>query len=337
MASSLRRILWLMTPCLQWPQSSILRAHIVNNQLPSIEDLEVFVHVAQRSSFVAAAKDLGVSPAYVTKRVRMLETALGATLFHRTTRRVVVSEDGERTYHWAQKVLDDVDHLVEEIGTKRKTPRGTIRVCSSFGFGRRIVAPALSGLRDKYPGLQVRFEVFDRLVDVGAEGFDLDIRIGDEISPHHIAKRLAPNHRVLCASPAYIEKHGHPKNLAELSNHDCLIIRERDHPFGVWRLRTGNKEQAVKVRGSLSSNNGEIAVRWAVDGCGIILRSMWDVGPLLRTGELMQLLPDWTQEANIWAVYPNRLETSAKVRVCIEWLQAAIDKHSLGFEGNHSP
>jgi len=297
----------------------------VNNQLPSIEDLEVFVHVAQRSSFVAAAKDLGVSPAYVTKRVRMLEAALGATLFHRTTRRVVVSEDGERTYHWAQKVLDDVDHLVEEIGTKRKTPRGTIRVCSSFGFGRRVVAPALAGLRDKYPGLQIRFEVFDRLVDVGAEGFDLDIRIGDEISPHHIAKRLAANHRVLCASPAYIKKHGAPKTLAELANHDCLIIRERDHPFGVWRLRAGNKEQSVKVRGSLSSNNGEIAVRWAVDGCGIILRSMWDVGPLLRAGDLVQLLPDWTQEANIWAVYPNRLETSAKVRVCIDWLEAAIN------------
>lgn len=298
---------------------------MVNNKLPSIEDLEVFVNVAQRSSFVAAAKDLGVSPAYVTKRVRVLETSLGATLFHRTTRRVVVSEDGERTYHWAQKVLDDVDHLVEEIGTKRQTPRGTIRVCSSFGFGRRVVAPALSGLGAKYPGLQVRFEVFDRLVDVGAEGFDLDIRIGDEISPHHIAKRLGSNHRVLCASPAYLKKHGRPKTLAELANHDCLIIRERDHPFGVWRMRSGSKEEAVKVRGSLSSNNGEIVVRWAVDGRGIILRSVWDVGPLLQRGDLVRLLPEWTQEANVWAVYPARLETSAKVRVCIDWLQATVN------------
>jgi LysR family transcriptional regulator, transcriptional activator for dmlA len=304
---------------------AIHNAHIVNSKLPNIEDLEVFVQVAQRSSFVAAAKDLGVSPAYVTKRVRMLETSLGATLFHRTTRRVVVSEDGERTYHWAQKVLDDVDHLVEEIGTKRQTPRGMIRICSSFGFGRRVVAPALSGLGAKYPGLQVRFEVFDRLVDVGAEGFDLDIRIGDEISPHHIAKRLGSNHRVLCASPAYLKKHGRPSTLAELAAHDCLIIRERDHPFGVWRLRSGNKEESVKVRGSLSSNNGEIVVRWAVDGSGIILRSVWDVGPLLKRGKLVRLLPEWTQEANVWAVYPTRLETSAKVRVCIDWLHAAIN------------
>ncbi len=328
-------MLRLPTPCLQCVQLSILHAHIVNNKLPNIEDLEVFVQVAQRSSFVAAAKDLGVSPAYVTKRVRMLETSLGATLFHRTTRRVVVSEDGERTYHWAQKVLDDVDHLVEEIGTKRKTPRGTLRVCSSFGFGRRVVAPALSGLGAKYPGLQVRFEVFDRLVDVGAEGFDLDIRIGDEISPHHIAKRLGANHRVLCASPAYLKKQGKPKTLAELANHDCLIIRERDHPFGVWRLRAGSKEAAVKVRGPLSSNNGEIVVRWAVDGRGIILRSVWDVGPLLKRGELMRLLPEWTQEANVWAVYPARLETSAKVRVCIDWLQAAIN--SPGILGGDVP
>ena len=297
----------------------------MNNTLPDIEDLEVFVHVARRSSFTAAAKDLGVSPAYVTKRVRVLEAVLGATLFHRTTRSVVVSEDGERTYHWAQKVLDDVDHLVEEIGTKRRTPRGTIRVCSSFGFGRRVVGPALSGLGAKYPGLQIRFEVFDRLVDVGAEGFDLDIRIGDEISPHHIAKRLGSNHRVLCASPKYVKHHGAPKTLAELANHDCLIIRERDHPFGVWRLRDGKKEQAVKVRGSLSSNHGEIVVRWAVDGRGITLRSVWDVGPLLASGDLVQLLPDWTQEANVWAVYPARLETSAKVRVCIDWLDAAIN------------
>lgn len=284
----------------------------------------MFVHVARRSSFASAAKDLGVSAAYVTKRVKVLEASLGATLFNRTTRRVVVSEDGERTYHWAQRILDDVDHLVEEIGAKRESPRGMVRICSSFGFGRNIVGPALSTLAARYPALQIRFEVFDRLVDVGAEGFDLDVRVGDEIASHHIARKLAANHRILCAAPAYIQRHGMPKLPAELANYNCLTIKERDHPFGVWRLRSGIKEESVKVRGSLSSNNGEIVVQWAVDGHGIILRSMWDVLALLQAGKLRQILPEWVQEANIWAVYPARLETSAKIRVCIEWLQESL-------------
>ena len=293
----------------------------MNNNLPLTDDLRVFVTVARRSSFVAAAAELGVSAAYVTKRVKVMEGTLGAALFNRTTRRVVITEDGERAYHWAQKILDDMDHLMEDISTKRQNPRGMLRVCSSFGLGRNIVGPALSKLVEKYPALQIRFEVFDRLVDVGAEGFDLDIRVGDDMAPHHIARQLAPNHRVLCAAPGYVQRHGLPTSLADLANHPCLIIKERDHPFGLWKLRHGPDEQPVKVRGPLSSNHGEIAVNWAVDGRGIVLRSLWDVGPLLQSGHLVQVLPQYTQEANVWAVFPARLETSAKVRVCVEWLQ----------------
>ena len=174
---------------------------------------------------------------------------------------------------------------------------------------------------ERHPGLQVRLEVFDRLVDVAGEGFDLDVRVGDEIAPHLMARRLADNHRVLCAAPAYLARRGTPRTLAELPGHDCLVIKERDHPFGVWRLRQGAQEQAVKVRGPLSANNGEMVVQWAVDGRGIALRSMWDVAPLLQSGQLVQVLPEWRQEANIWAVYPTRLERSAKVRVCVEFLQ----------------
>ena len=301
----------------------------MNNNLPLTDDLRVFVTVARRSSFVAAAAELGVSAAYVTKRVKIMEGTLGAALFNRTTRRVVITEDGERAYHWAQKILDDMDHLMEDISTKRQSPRGMLRVCSSFGFGRNIVAPALSQLAEAYPALQIRFEVFDRLVDVGAEGFDLDIRVGDEMAPHHIARQLAPNHRVLCASPGYVQRHGLPSSLADLANHACLIIKERDHPFGLWKLRSGSDEQTVKVRGPLSSNHGEIAVNWAVDGRGIVLRSLWDVGPLLESGQLVQVLPQYTQEANLWAVFPARLETSAKVRVCVEWLQERLPQALL--------
>lgn len=299
-----------------WSHSS----HFVH-KIPSNDDLRVFTVVVRKSSFGEAATELGTSPAYVSKRIRLLEEDLAVKLLHRTTRRVVVTEEGERVFHWAQRILDDVDQLLQEVAVTRREPRGLLRVSCSFGFGRRVVAPALSRLVERHPALQVRLEVFDRLVDVAGEGFDLDVRVGDEIAPHLIARRLADNHRVLCAAPAYLARHGTPRTLAELSSHDCLVIKERDHPFGVWRLRSGGVEESVKVRGPLSANHGEMVVQWAVDGRGITLRSLWDVGPQLRAGHLVPVLPEWRQEANVWAVYPTRLHLSAKVRVCVEFLQ----------------
>jgi LysR family transcriptional activator of dmlA len=287
-------------------------------------DLRVFIETERRASFARAADALGASAAYVTKRVRVLEQDLGVKLLHRSTRKVVVTEEGERIYQWAQQILDSVDGMVAEVDSSRAEPRGTLRISSSFGFGRRIVAPAISQLVARYPELNVRFELFDRLVDITSEGFDIDVRVGDEIAPHLIARRLASNHRVLCAAPAYLARRGMPRALAELSSHDCLIIKERDHPFGVWRLRAGTREEVIKVTGPLSSNNGEVVVQWAVDGRGILLRSLWDVAPLLDSGQLVQVLPEYVQEANVWAVYPAKLSTSAKLRVCVDWLQETL-------------
>jgi LysR family transcriptional activator of dmlA len=151
------------------------------------------------------------------------------------------------------------------------------------------------------------------------------VRVGDAIAPQFIARRLAANHRVLCASPDYLARRGAPQSLAELAAHDCLVIRERDHPFGVWKLEVaGGGTETVKVTGPMSTNHGEIAVQWAVDGRGIVLRSIWQVGPLLREGRLARVLPDHRQEANVWAVYPTRLAQSAKVRVCVEFLQRSF-------------
>jgi LysR family transcriptional activator of dmlA len=300
------------------------------NKTPGNEDLRVFTVVARKSSFIGAAEEMGVSAAYVTKRIRILETTLATKLLHRTTRKVVVTEEGERVYHWAQRVLDDIDHLMQEVSVTRRVPRGMLRVCSSFGFGRNLVGPAISEMVERFPTLSVRLEVFDRLVDVASEGFDLDVRVGDEIAPHLIAQRLASNHRVLCASPGYLARRGAPRTLSDLSVHDCIVIKERDHPFGVWKLSVAGGEQTVKVTGPVSTNNGEIAVRWAVDGRGIVLRSLWDIGPLLRSGQLVELLPGHTQPANIWAVYPSRLTSSAKVRVCVEFLQDYFKRHQAG-------
>lgn len=307
----------------------------MNNSFPSPEDLAVFVQVVRHANFSQAAKDLGVSASFITKRVKILEAQLGAQLFHRSTRKVSLSEDGERTYVWARRILEDVDGLMEDIREKRMAPRGVLRISSSFGFGRHAVGPILAGLSQAYPALEIRFEVFDRLVDVGAEGFDLDIRVGDEIAPHHIARRIAANHRILCASPGYLQSRGTPRTLAELAQHSCVVIRERDHPFGVWKLTSGARDVAVRVRGPMSTNHGEIAVQWAVNGMGIVLRSIWDVQELLRSGKLVQILPRYRQDANIWAVFPARLETSAKVKVATEWI--ARELQASAFLRNIAP
>lgn len=288
------------------------------------EDLRVFATAARKASFAAAAEELGMSPAYVSKRIGILEQMLGVRLFHRTTRRVTVSEDGEKVYAHAMTILENLDSLLHEVAERREVPRGPLRICSSFGFGRNVVAPVVARLVATHPMLQVRFEVFDRLVDIVAEGFDLDVRVGDEIASHLIARKLMANHRILCAAPSYLEQHGTPRTLQDLAGHNCLAIKERDLPFGVWSLHSGSGEETVKVTGSLSSNHGEIALQWAVAGAGIVLRSAWDAQPHLDSGELVQILPQYTQSANVWAVYPQRLAGSAKVRVCVEFMEQQL-------------
>lgn len=283
--------------------------------------MNIFLLVAKRASFSAVAEELGMSAAFVSKRVRALEENLGVRLLHRTTRKVAVSEEGERVYQWGQQIFETLQRMGDELSAGQREPAGQLRVASSLGLGRRFVAPALSELAVRYPQLDIRLDVHDRLVDLIAEGVDLDIRVGNVIAPHLIAKPLARNCRVLCASPHYLERRGKPRSLADLAGHDCLVIKERDHPFGLWHLRGPEGEETVRVRGGLSSNHGEVAHQWCLDGRGILLRSWWDVQDSIATGKLVQVLEHYQQDADIWAVYTSRLDGSAKVRVAVEFFR----------------
>nr|WP_178116428.1 LysR substrate-binding domain-containing protein [Pseudomonas brassicae] len=298
--------------------------------MPNLEDLNIFVQVAKRASFAAVAEQLGMSAAFISKRVRLLEQQMGVRLLHRTTRRVSLSEEGERVYQWAQQIFDTVQRMGDDISAQHREPVGQLRVASSLGLGRRFVAPALSELAERYPQLDIRLDVHDRLVDLIEEGVDLDVRVGNAIAAHLIAKPLARNRRVLCAAPEYLRRRGTPRQLAELSSHDCLVIKERDHPFGVWQLQGPQGEQSVRVTGGLSTNHGEVAHQWCLDGRGILLRSYWDVHDSLADGRLVQVLEDYHQAADIWAVYTSPLASSAKVRVAVEFLrQYFAERYSL--------
>lgn len=291
----------------------------MNSPLP--EDLRVFLTVIRKGSFAGASEELGASPAYVSKRIRVLEEGLGARLIHRTTRSIALTDAGERAQRWALRILDDLDNFVGELTNVRQEPRGLLHICSTFGFGRNHVAPAVAQLSSLYPSLEIRLDVFDRVVDIVAEGFDLEIRIGDDLPAQHLARKLTDNERVLCATPEYLEQRGTPASLKDLESHDCLVLKERNNPFGVWHLQRHGREESVRVNGPLSSNNGEIVLQWALGSRGILLRSYWDVKPLINAGKLIRVLDDYTQRANIWAVYPTRLADSAKLRVCVEFLQ----------------
>lgn len=291
------------------------------DNVPLPEDLRVLLTVIRKSGFAAAADELGLSPAYVSKRIQILETTLGTRLLHRTSRRIALTEDGERVQRWALRILDDFQQLHDELSDAHDSPRGRLHLCSSFGFGRHHVAPAVSLLAERYPELEIRLDLFDRVVDIVNEGFDLEIRVGDDIPGQHIGRQLVSNRRVVCAAPGYLQRQGMPQTLNDLEQHHCLVIKERDNAFGIWNLERNGVQESVRVSGPLSSNNGEIVLQWALDGRGVVLRSLWDVKPLLDQGRLVQLLPEYSQSANVWAVYPTRLAYSGKLRACVEFLQ----------------
>jgi LysR family transcriptional regulator, transcriptional activator for dmlA len=291
------------------------------NIKPQLDDLRLFCVVARNRSFAETARELGLSKAVVSKRIALLEQAVEERLFHRTTRSVMLTSQGEIVHQWAQRILEDVDLMGEAISREKAAPSGLLRICSSTGFGRSRLAPALSELARRFPQLEIQVELFDRLVDLVDEGFQLDIRIGQVRESNVIKRRIARNRRVLCAAPAYLERFGMPQSLDDLKRHRCIPIRERDQDFGRWELDGPDGPVAIKVSGPLSANNGEIVRQWAIDGHGIILRSTWDVSREMESRALVPVLPEYFQQADVWAVYPSRLSVSAKVRVCVEFLE----------------
>lgn len=261
-----------------------------------------------------------MSPAYVSKRITNLEQELGVTLFHRTTRRVRISDQGELAFAWARRILTDVAEMTSEVSQSQGEPAGPLRISTSLRMGRNHVAPILSLLGRRYPKLDLWLELVTDRVDVIAEGIDIDIRVGEVDEPHLIAHRIARSERILCAAPAYLERRGQPQTVAELAQHECLLFRGRDQAFGVWRLTGPDGLESVKVTGRVGSNHSDIVRAWVLDGYGIIMLSDWDVAGEIESGELVRVLPQYAQPADVWAVTHSRLARTAKVRAGIEFL-----------------
>lgn len=288
------------------------------NIIPPLEDLKVFFALTQQQSFSKTAKQIGMSPAYVTKRIKLLEQQLGVTLLTRTSKVVSLTPEGRIAEKWARSLLEQSNQFLAELKNQQSEPEGTLRVVTSSGFGTQKLAPVLSQLARDFPALSIELDLLDRPVDILAEGYDLEIKVGGTPANHLIAKPLMTNHRILCASPDYITRHGKPTTLAELSQHPRIVIKERDQFHQRWKLQHQGQTISHPVSGQLTTNNGEVAKRWCLEGHGILLRSKWNVEEALRARELIHILPDYYQTADVVAVYSQRIETSAKLRVLIE-------------------
>jgi len=296
-------------------------------------DLRVFCCVARLSSFVAAAQELGISPAYVSKRIAELEQRFGVTLFHRTTRRVRISTQGETAYAWARRILEDIEGMAAEMSNAQADPSGPLRVSTSLRLGRNHVSPILALLGKKYPKLEIWLELVNSRMDMIAEGIDIDIRVGEVTEQNLIAQRIVRSERILCASPDYLQNRGTPASVADLARHDCLLFRGRDQPFGVWRLEGPGGVESIKVTGRVGSNHGDIVRNWALDGYGIIMLSDWDVADDLDSGALVRVLPHHAQPADVMAVTTTRSASSARIRCSLEFLVTQLREGAYSLRG----
>ncbi|GGC63113.1 LysR family transcriptional regulator [Undibacterium terreum] len=289
--------------------------------MDSISDLDFFIRLVKQGSLAALARELGLTPPAISTRLSQLEKRLGVRLLNRTTRRLSVTHEGEIYLATGARLLDDLQELERTIASSRATPKGLLRVNATFGFGRRHIAPAIVEFARLYPQVEVQLELTDRAVNLADKAFDIGIWFGTVPDSRMVARKIAANRRLLCASPAYLKTAGMPQTPHDLQTHQCIVLRESDAAYGTWHMLRSNKRETVKVRGSLSTNDGETALLWALAGFGILTRSEWDARAHLQAGDLKLVLEDWTlPDADIFAVYPERMNLSAKVSAFIDFL-----------------
>lgn len=296
-------------------------------------DLGFFSTLASAGSLSAAARELGITTPAVSKHLALMESRVGLSLVNRTTRRMSLTPEGELVLEHARRILGEIDDMQQLLGVSKATPQGLLRVNATLGFGRSHVAPLISRFVRKHPQVEVQLQLSVNPPALTDDAFDVCIRFGAPPDARVIARHIAPNRRLLCAAPVYLAKHGTPKTPNDLTRHNCIGIRQGEEAYGVWRLASGRgrnaSTQAVKTRGNLSTNDGEIAVNWALDGHGILMRAEWDIERYLRNGRLVQVLPQYfTPDADIHAVYPQRHQVAARVRAFVDFVALSFSQQA---------
>ncbi|MBX3570365.1 MAG: LysR family transcriptional regulator [Rhizobiaceae bacterium] len=295
-----------------------------------LDNIAVFVRVVELGSLSAAGRDLRVSAAVASNRIKELEKHLGVRLLNRTTRQLTTTEQGAAFYDGARRVLEAIDDAEAAVSSLSGQPRGIIKVTAPLGLGRRFIASGIPEFRDRYPHIEVRLRLSDHNIDMMKEGIDVAFRLGVLEDSSLRMRGIMECERVLAASPKYLEARGEPATPDELVDkaHDCLMLRfpgAREH---FWNLVTPQGIRKFEVRGPYDTDDGDVVTGWALAGRGIINKPRFEVEPFIRDQRLKVILPETPPTpVQFAAVFPHRKLQDPKTRLLIEFMADRCQRH----------
>jgi DNA-binding transcriptional LysR family regulator len=295
-------------------------------------DLGFFSTLISSGSLGAAARELNITTAAVSKHLSLMESRLGMALVNRTTRRMSLTPEGEIYLENARKILGEIEEMEHLLWGSTITPTGLLRVNATLGFGRSHIAPIISKFIKEHPKVDIQLQLSVNPPPITDDSYDVCFRFGHPPDSRSIARFIAPNRRILVASPSYIKKHGLPKSPNDLTKHNCIGIRQGDEAYGLWRFSNVKAKnqvaQSIKIRGNLTTNDGEIAVNWALEGHGVLMRAQWDVERHIKSGKLVHILENFsTPDADIYAVFAQTQKGSARVKTLVDYVIKSFDEN----------
>jgi DNA-binding transcriptional LysR family regulator len=295
--------------------------------MDKLKDIETFVSVVEKGSFLGASTVLSVTPVMIGRRISQLENRLGGELFHRTTRKLTLTRQGEVYLEHCRKILGRLEMVERLVTDSRHYATGHLIVSAPAAFGRRHIAPHLHEFMSVNPDVKVSLNLSDQVIDLVRSGYELGIRLGPVMDPNLVPVRLASSRPVVCGTPSYFEKNGIPLTPEDLAHHNCLAFNDHGGQQRGWQFQHDNRAVVVKVSGNLSCNDGELLSRWVREGLGIAWRPLWEVAEALASGELVSVLDDYAmRHYDILAVYPQQPHLPAKIGLFIAWMKSLYSR-----------
>ncbi|MHA6325321.1 LysR family transcriptional regulator [Roseivivax sp. CAU 1753] len=288
-----------------------------------LDNIRTFVRVYELGSMSAAGRDLRISPAVTSSRISQLEEHLSVRLFQRTTRSLTPTEQGKAFYGGACEVLESVENAEAQVVNITENPKGALFVAAPLGVGRRLIAPQVPGFLAEYPEVKVRLRLTDRKVDLTTEGLDLAFFLGQPEDSNLRIRKIADVERVLCASPDYIRDHGNPATGEDLvsGQHECLSLRFPGATEYQWRLKTPDGVRKFRVEGRYESDDGDILTDWALSGCGIAMKPVFEVSDHIKAGRLVPVATQTPPEPiQMACLFTHRRRQDPKTRLFMDFV-----------------